>query len=86
MIGRNYSYGIERDEEALERNDLDHTKWTNPLESRHVTQCRTNAWVSELDNSQTTERPVATDLLCLRPWKGNRGEYLICLTGRLMRR
>jgi phospholipid:diacylglycerol acyltransferase len=34
MILRNYSYGIERDEEALERNDLDHTKWTNPLESR----------------------------------------------------
>jgi phospholipid:diacylglycerol acyltransferase len=37
MILRNYSYGIERDEEALKRNDLDHTKWTNPLESRHVT-------------------------------------------------
>ncbi len=37
MIATNYSYGIERDEEALERNDLDHTKWTNPLESRHVT-------------------------------------------------
>ncbi|KAF8273417.1 Lecithin:cholesterol acyltransferase-domain-containing protein [Lactarius quietus] len=32
MIATNYSYGIERDEEALKRNDLDHTKWTNPLE------------------------------------------------------
>ena len=36
MIATNYSYGIERDEEALERNDLDHTKWTNPLEIRYV--------------------------------------------------
>ncbi|KAF8496433.1 phospholipid:diacylglycerol acyltransferase [Russula emetica] len=34
MIATNYSYGIERDEEALKRNDLDHTKWTNPLEIR----------------------------------------------------
>ncbi|KAI0262571.1 phospholipid:diacylglycerol acyltransferase [Gloeopeniophorella convolvens] len=34
MITTNYSYGIERDEEALKRNDLDHTKWTNPLEIR----------------------------------------------------
>ncbi|KAI0249241.1 Lecithin:cholesterol acyltransferase-domain-containing protein [Lactifluus subvellereus] len=34
MIATNYSYGIERDEEALKRNDMDHTKWTNPLEIR----------------------------------------------------
>ncbi|KAH9996664.1 Lecithin:cholesterol acyltransferase-domain-containing protein [Russula compacta] len=34
MISTNYSYGIERDEEALKRNDVDHTKWTNPLEIR----------------------------------------------------
>ncbi|KAH8996300.1 LACT-domain-containing protein [Lactarius akahatsu] len=34
MIAANYSYGIERDEEALKRSDIDHTKWTNPLESR----------------------------------------------------
>ncbi|KAH9177808.1 phospholipid:diacylglycerol acyltransferase [Lactarius sanguifluus] len=38
MIAANYSYGIERDEEALKRNDIDHTKWTNPLESRRATQ------------------------------------------------
>jgi len=36
MIATNYSYGIERDEEALDRNDLDHTKWTNPLEIRYL--------------------------------------------------
>ncbi|KAH9073083.1 Lecithin:cholesterol acyltransferase-domain-containing protein [Lactarius deliciosus] len=38
MIAANYSYGIERDEGALKRSDIDHTKWTNPLESRHVTR------------------------------------------------
>ncbi|KAF8839429.1 Lecithin:cholesterol acyltransferase [Paxillus ammoniavirescens] len=34
MIWTNYSFGIERDEEVLKRNDLDHRKWTNPLEIR----------------------------------------------------
>jgi len=34
MMATNYSFGIERDEEVLERNDRDHTKWTNPLEHR----------------------------------------------------
>ncbi|PSS22692.1 hypothetical protein PHLCEN_2v2989 [Hermanssonia centrifuga] len=32
MIATNYSYGIERDEEQLKKNNLDHRKWTNPLE------------------------------------------------------
>ncbi|KAI0698234.1 LACT-domain-containing protein [Cytidiella melzeri] len=32
MIAMNYSYGIERDEEVLMKNNLDHRKWTNPLE------------------------------------------------------
>lgn len=32
MLYTNYSYGIERDEEKLKANNLDHTKWTNPLE------------------------------------------------------
>jgi hypothetical protein len=36
MIATNYSYGIERDEGVLKHNDLDHTKWTNPLEIRYV--------------------------------------------------
>ncbi|EGO26500.1 hypothetical protein SERLADRAFT_447691 [Serpula lacrymans var. lacrymans S7.9] len=34
MLGTNYSFDIERDEEVLKRNDIDHTKWTNPLEIR----------------------------------------------------
>ena len=38
MVHSNYSYGIERDEKQLEANDLDHTKWTNPLEVRSVGQ------------------------------------------------
>ncbi|KZT04731.1 phospholipid/diacylglycerol acyltransferase [Laetiporus sulphureus 93-53] len=32
MMETNYSFGIERDEKALKRNNLDHRKWTNPLE------------------------------------------------------
>ncbi|KAL4244981.1 (4-O-methyl)-D-glucuronate--lignin esterase [Abortiporus biennis] len=32
MIATNYSYGIERDEAQLKKNNLDQTKWTNPLE------------------------------------------------------
>lgn len=34
MLATNFSYGIEKDEEKLKANDHDHTKWTNPLESR----------------------------------------------------
>ncbi|KAH7102236.1 LACT-domain-containing protein [Auriculariales sp. MPI-PUGE-AT-0066] len=34
MVGGNYSYGIERDEAKLKKNDNDHRKWTNPLEVR----------------------------------------------------
>jgi phospholipid:diacylglycerol acyltransferase len=36
MIATNYSFGFERDEEVLKKNDLDHRKWTNPLEVRCV--------------------------------------------------
>jgi hypothetical protein len=36
MIATNYSFGIEREEAQLKRNDVDHTKWTNPLEVRYV--------------------------------------------------
>ncbi|CAL1711147.1 unnamed protein product [Somion occarium] len=32
MLASNYSYGIERDEKRLKANNLDHRKWTNPLE------------------------------------------------------
>lgn len=34
MVATNYSYGIERDEDSLKNNDMDHTKWSNPLEIR----------------------------------------------------
>ncbi|KAF5384535.1 hypothetical protein D9757_006461 [Collybiopsis confluens] len=34
MLATNYSFGIERDDEVLKRNDREHTKWTNPLEVR----------------------------------------------------
>ncbi|KAG8745177.1 hypothetical protein FRC10_008630 [Ceratobasidium sp. 414] len=32
MMAQNYSYGIERDEEQLKKNNDDHTKFSNPLE------------------------------------------------------
>lgn len=32
MIESNYSYGMERNEKQLKKNNLDHRKWTNPLE------------------------------------------------------
>jgi phospholipid:diacylglycerol acyltransferase len=35
MLETNYSYGIERDEEQLKRNDADFRKWSNPLEVRY---------------------------------------------------
>ena len=35
MMATNYSFGIERDEKQLKQNDVDHTKWTNPLEHRY---------------------------------------------------
>ncbi|KAF8070434.1 Lecithin:cholesterol acyltransferase-domain-containing protein [Lyophyllum atratum] len=34
MLATNYSFGIERNEASLKKNDFDHTKWTNPLEVR----------------------------------------------------
>ena len=34
MLETNYSYGFERDEEQLKRNDGDFRKWSNPLEVR----------------------------------------------------
>ncbi|KAF9460770.1 Lecithin:cholesterol/phospholipid:diacylglycerol acyltransferase [Collybia nuda] len=36
MIATNYSFDIERNEIALKKNDLDHTKWSNPLEVRRL--------------------------------------------------
>jgi len=34
MLATNYSFEMERDEKKLEKNDRDHTKWSNPLEIR----------------------------------------------------
>ncbi|KAG8929560.1 hypothetical protein FRC02_005391 [Tulasnella sp. 418] len=36
MMYTNYSNGIERDEEQLKKNNLDHRKWVNPLEIQWV--------------------------------------------------
>ena len=34
MMETNYSHGIERDAKKIAENDLDHRKWSNPLEVR----------------------------------------------------
>ena len=71
MIATNYSYGIERDEEALERNDLDVTKWTNPLEVRYGLLLSRNMNCFKLYYFKTTERTITTVLLCLWSRKGD---------------
>lgn len=45
MLETNYSYGIERDEERLKANDMDPTKWSNPLEVRYVSVLPTPLYV-----------------------------------------
>ena len=32
MVNTNFSLGIERNVKQLQKNNLDHTKWSNPLE------------------------------------------------------
>lgn len=32
MVKTNFSLGFERSEKQLKKNNLDHTKWSNPLE------------------------------------------------------
>jgi hypothetical protein len=77
MMATNYSYGIERDEEALKRNDLDHTKWTNPLETRYYAILLfRNMDRHPLHGFQTTGCTVAGILLCLWSRAGNGGEHL----------
>ena len=72
MIATNYSYGIERDEEALKRNDLNHTKWTNPLEIRYYAMLSfRNMDHHQLRGFQTTGCTVTGILLCLWSWEGN---------------
>lgn len=58
MMQTNYSYGIERDPAQLEANDLDHTKWTNPLEIRCA--ARSAAWSLQplLISFVTTDCPM----------------------------
>jgi phospholipid:diacylglycerol acyltransferase len=34
MLASNWSFGIERDQLQIEKNDNDPSKWTNPLETR----------------------------------------------------
>lgn len=55
MMATNYSFGIERDEEVLEKNDFDHRKWTNPLEIR-LPNAPTTRFVCVYGHGKETER------------------------------
>ena len=78
MIATNYSYGIERDAEALKRNDMDHTKWTNPLEIRYcAVPLSRNMDCHQLCGFQTACCTITTILLCLWSWEGNGGKHLV---------
>lgn len=59
MIESNYSFGIERDEEQLKRNNLDPRKWSNPLEIqlgvRVSLSNMTENDLSRLPNAPTTK-------------------------------
>ena len=67
MIATNYSFGIERDEEKLKENDLDHRKWSNPLEIQCVIPIRLHPHVSDL-HYQASQCTLNEDLLRLWAW------------------
>ncbi|KAG6333158.1 hypothetical protein ID866_5925 [Astraeus odoratus] len=55
MMATNYSFGIERNEEILRKNDFDHRKWTNPLESR-LPNAPTTRFICVYGQGKETER------------------------------
>jgi len=79
MIASNYSFGIERDEEVLKRNNLDHTKWTNPLEIQlpnapttkffcvygHGKETERSYWYTREEYEYDDVLPDAIDATCL---------------------
>jgi phospholipid:diacylglycerol acyltransferase len=79
MLATNYSFGIERDEKALKRNDFDHTKWTNPLEHRlpnapsmkfycvygHGKETERSYWYARAPNTFDDNFGEAVDPLCV---------------------
>lgn len=55
MMATNYSFGIERDDEVLKKNDLNHRKWTNPLEIR-LPDAPTTRFICVYGQGKETER------------------------------
>lgn len=45
MMEGNYSFGIERDVEKLKANNVDPTKWSNPLEVQSVIGRQRLGWM-----------------------------------------
>ena len=73
MIASNYSYGIERDETQLRKNNLDQRKWTNPLEVQCVASSCSMLWhrYSQWVNLQIAQCTNDKVLLRIWPWEGD---------------
>ncbi|KAG6837831.1 hypothetical protein H0H93_016199 [Arthromyces matolae] len=63
MLASNYSFGLERDEATLTKNDLDHTKWTNPLEVRYTREGRERDELSQDNVDQVCRDSSSNDCL-----------------------
>ncbi|KAK2464285.1 hypothetical protein APHAL10511_003742 [Amanita phalloides] len=89
MLGTNYSWGIERNEDALEKNNLDHTKWTNPLEVRlpfapsmkiycvygHGKETERSYWYARGEHEQEESNPDTIDVVCDDPKSSRCSSY-----------
>ncbi|KAF7315202.1 Phospholipid:diacylglycerol acyltransferase [Mycena indigotica] len=87
MIETNFSFGIERDEARLKANNLDHRKWTNPLEVQlpnapsmkiycvygHGKETERSYWYTQDPNAydETADQASGLDPLCVDPSDGS---------------
>ncbi|KAF8629410.1 hypothetical protein AX15_003464 [Amanita polypyramis BW_CC] len=90
MLGANYSWGIERDEDVLRRNDLDHTKWTNPLEVRlpyapsmkiycvygHGKETERSYWYARGEFEHEESNPDNVNVVCEEPTVSGCSSYM----------
>ncbi|KAG6872948.1 hypothetical protein C0995_004832 [Termitomyces sp. Mi166 len=70
MLATNYSFGLERDEAILERNNFDHTKWTNPLEVRYMRRDHGRDDITQDDVKQVCRGPSPSDCVDDREFVG----------------
>jgi len=87
MIATNYSYGLERSNAQLKKNDNDHTKWTNPLEVRlpnapkmkiyclygYGKETERSYWYTQGQTEPEEDEPPSPDPVCDEDGKCNNG-------------